>query len=365
MRARLGVLLGAAALAFAIAIPAAAVAPLGPPVIVSDSGCLDTLGNADMAVASDGVIRGFVGFYNCEDPLAYLEGSGRSWNRIVTPYIGQVIAVAYDGTATYLLYTSGDSMYVAKHGNDGTFAPSELLSSTADISSGGDILAANGTWWAVWREGAGSGGELYQAKSYGTDVSRQRITFNGVVDHHPTLALLPGVGAVLVWARGEGPGGFPDREHLRLATSTDGSWSSRALATIGVNDSFPDVFTYVGTTYVAFQRDNHPVVANDGGSGTARFTSFRFPQAGFSPTVGASLGRTFVAWTNFVGTTSSDHTFLAQNDGAGWSVADVSAEPALNQSALRVVARAGRATVLALRQGSPTRTGLAWVRFQP
>jgi hypothetical protein len=176
--------------------------------------------------------------------------------------------------------------------------------------------------------------ELFQAKTYGTDLGRQRITFNPLWDSEPSLARRPGGGAVLAWERNDGPGG--EVSDVRVATSADGTWSSRAFATAGSRNTQPDVFTAGVVTYVTWIRDGRTVAA-DNASGTFRSHTF-VTGASFRPRVAASLGRTFVIWT-----TPGTRTFFAERVAGAWSGAYLSDPP---RPGFAVTGRGGKATAL-------------------
>ncbi len=178
--------------------------------------------------------------------------------------------------------------------------------------------------------------DLFQAKTYGADLGRQQITFDPLWDTAPSLARRPGGGAVLAWERNDGPRG--EAADIRIATSADGAWSSRAFATAGNLNTQPDVFTSGWTTLVAWLRDGRAVAA-DNASGV--FTSHTFlTPADFHPRVAASLGHVFVSWT-----TPDARTFLAERVGGAWTGIYLSDPP---RAGLAMTARSGKTTVLML-----------------
>lgn len=343
MRRPATVVLLSLALLLAVALPAHAVGAFGAPVTVVRSPCSFVFTDADAALGSDGRTRGFVTYNGsgCPFQIWYFQGSGSSWTRQLSPYRGVVLGVAVDGVDTYLLYAAEDGIRITKRTAAG-FTPGRRLSSTAALTGlvpRGDVIATGGTWWAVWSEQVGSGGEfapqeLFQAKTYGTDLSRQRITFNPLWDSEPSLAKRPGGGAVLAWERNDGPGG--EVSDIRVATSANGTWSSRAFATAGSQNTQPDVFTAGVVTYVTWIRDGRTVAA-DNASGVFRSHTF-VTGASFRPRIAASLGRVFVIWT-----TPGNRTFFAERVAGTWSGTYLSDPP---RPGFAVTARAGKATVL-------------------
>jgi hypothetical protein len=326
------------------ALPAQAVGAFSPAVTVVPSPCSFQFADADAALGSDGLTRGFV-TYGPDCPsfqIWYFEGAGSSWTRQLSPYQGVVLGVAVDGVDTYLLYVADDGVRITKRTAAG-FTPGRRLSTAGLIGvvPRGDVIATGGTWWAVWSEQVGPGGEfapqeLFQAKTYGTDLSRQRITFNPLWDSEPSLAKRPSGGAVLAWERNDGPGAL--LSDIRVATSADGAWSSRAFATTGSLNTQPDVFTGGRSTFVAWIRDGRAVAA-DNTSGVFRSHTFN-TAASFRPRIAASLGRAFVIWT-----TPGTRTFFAERVAGTWSGTYLSDPP---RPGFVVTAPGGKATVLML-----------------
>jgi hypothetical protein len=343
MRRLATVVLLCVALLVGAALPAHAVGAFSSAATVVPSPCSFVFADADAALGSDGLTRGFVTYNGsgCPFQIWYLEGSGSSWTRQLSPYRGVVLGVTVDGVDTYLLYQASDGIRITKRTAAG-FTPGRRLSTAGlggVVEPRGDVIATGGTWWAVWSEPVGPGGEfaqqeLFQAKTYGTDQNRQRITFNPLWDNAPSLAKRPGGGAVLAWERNDGPRG--EVSDIRVATSADGTWSSRAFATAGDQNGQPDLFTAGTRTYAAWIRDGRAVAA-DNTSGVFRSHTFLTP-ASFRPRIAASLGRVFVVWT-----TPTPRTFFAERVAGTWSGVYLSDR---DRPGFAVTARAGKATVL-------------------
>jgi hypothetical protein len=231
MRRRSHFLVVAACLALVGALmaatPAGAVQPFGPVVTVTQPGCSFGAVSGDTVVGSDGKVRGFVEFEGggCGTGrvIHYVEGAGGSWTSTPSPYRGIVLGVAWDGTATYLLYAANDGIRITKRTAAG-FTAGRRLSSRGlggAVVPSGDVVAAGGNWWAVWTEQVGPGGEfaqtdLFQALTLGqghfhNGIGRQRITANPLWDGDPSLTMAPGGGSagqvVLAWTRDDGPRG--------------------------------------------------------------------------------------------------------------------------------------------------------------
>jgi hypothetical protein len=317
----------AAALLVATAAPAGAIPPFGPIVTVANapSGCtIDTV-NGDATIGSGSVIRGFFNFVGpgCHpDDIWFAGGFGTSWKVQLTPYRGQVLA-SDQGSGAFVLFSASTGIYLGERsfGNGTYLTPPRQLSSTAPgaVAPTGTVLAGgSNTWWAVWSEQVGPGGEfaqteLFQAKTYGNDLARTQVTNHPDNDHQPALAFRPGGGGELVFVRDNAFGAEPTHSYLRLATAsgTTGAWAGSQFATVGINTD-PSIVTTVsssGHTYVAWLR-NGQVFESDDRSGS--FQAKAFVSHGLSTSIAVSSGRTRVVWSE-----DGDGTVLAERLGSG------------------------------------------------
>jgi len=356
---RFGTMLLVALAVAAVAAPARAVGAFGPAVTVVDLGCAS--GDYSVAKASvnaDGVTRGWavtVGASCGDDRIWYFQGAGGSWTRQRSPYRGVLMAAASDGTGAYLMYRASDGVHLAKRTPGGTFTAGRLLSDTTNRFIAGAVIATGGSWWAVWTEQTGQNrfGDpvygLFQAKTYGTDQARQRITFSDDSDGQPDLALRPGGGAVLVWQRITE---LPETGSIRVATSADGAWASRAFTTgsdFGPYNQTPAVATDSRWTYVTWELDQH-VFESDNRSGS--FHSHRFVTPGSVPAIAASSGRTFVVWTTLARAGVPSHVFVAERSGGSWTGLNLPRTTPGYERAAEVTGHRGKATVLLFATGA-------------
>ena len=348
--------LAAAALAAGVA-PAGAVTPFGPIVTVmpAPAGCAVDHVDGDAEISPfNGVIRGFANFSGTgcdEDAIWFFGGAGGSWTFQQTPYEGRVLA-AGEYSASYVLFSSVAGIQLGKRGiaTGAYLTPARQLSSAIPgaVRPQGDVLAGPGhTWWAVWSEQVGAGGEfaqteLFQAKTYGApDLARTQVTNHPDNDHQPALAFKPGGGGELVFVRDDAFGGGPTRSHVRLATASGdaGAWTDRAFATIGLNYG-PSIDTTSGPgghTYIAWIRDQRPFESDDRSGG---FQAHAFAGASSTTEVDASGGQVHVAWPQ-----SGAGTVLAERGAGGaWTKATVSTVDSRLDPL--VLSRGGRATVL-------------------
>jgi hypothetical protein len=349
--------LAAATAPLLVAAPARAVTAFGPIVTVmpAPAGCAVDHVDGDAEISPfNGVVRGFANFSGngCdEDAIWFFGGRGGSWTFQRTPYQGQVLAVG-EYSASYVLFSSATGIHLGKRGvaTGGYLTPARQLSSTVPgaVRAQGDVLAGpSHTWWAVWSEQVGQGGEfaqaeLFQAKTYGTpDLARTQVTNHPDNDHQPWLAFRPGGGGELAFVRDDAFGGGPTYSHLRLATASgnSGVWTGRQFAAVGLNYG-PSIATTSGTgghTYVSWIRGQQPFESDDRSGG---FQHRAFVGSGFTTDVDASGGQVHVVWPQ-----SGGGTVLAERStGGAWTKATVSTvESRLNPI---VVSRSGRATVL-------------------
>jgi hypothetical protein len=365
--------LGAALLLVAVlATPARAIGSFGPPVGIDDPPCTFDGFNTDLARDTGEVAHGFTDLWgsscNTGVRIDYFEGSGTAWTREATPYHGFVVAVAWDRTGTYLLYVdiARLELRITKRLSNGTYTGGRLLSTHVGPDGSlaqGDVVAAGGQWWAVWREHVAPGGspgdefdqtDLFQAYTVGGTLhARQRITTAPQWDSAPALARTPAgtFPLTLVWARG-GSDFNPGQTDLRRALgNAGGSWSSSSLATLGVLNFWPDVQVDGTTTYVAWNRDGRTVAAdNRAGS----FASHTFNTPGVQnvpPRVAVSSGSVSVGWT--APTSTTFRAFVARQAGSAWTGTFASPASATRRQLLEGIApKAGKATAVILSLGS-------------
>jgi hypothetical protein len=317
----------AATLLVVTAAPAAAIPPLGPVVTVANApaGCSIDSVNGDATIGGGSVIRGFFNFAGsgCDsDEIWFVGGFGTTWKVLLTPYRGTVLA-SDQLSGAFVLFSSSTGIYLGERslGNGTYLSPPRQLSSTAPgaVAPTGAILAGgSNTWWAVWSEQVGPGGEfaqteLFQAKTYGNDLPRTQVTNNPDNDRQPALAFRPGGGGELVFVRDNAFGDEPTHSYLRLATAsgTTGAWAGSQFAAVGINTD-PSIETTVGPgghTYVAWLRDGQ-VFESDNRSGG--FQHKAFVANGLSTDIGVSGGRTRVVWSE-----AGDGTVLAERLGSG------------------------------------------------
>jgi hypothetical protein len=351
----------AGALAVAAAMPAGAVQPFGQVVTVVQPGGAFDMASGDAVVGSDGMVRGFVEFeggtLGDDRPITYYEGSGTHWTTLPSPYRGAVMGVAWDGSATYLLYAAGDGIRITKHTASGFTGGRVISPYDGNLSPSGDVVAAGGNWWAVWNEPVGPGGEfaqtdLFQALTLGRGhfhdgINRQRITFDPLMDGNPSLTLAPDGGsgghAVLAWTRDDGMRG--ESSAIRFARAAfDGRWSSQLYRTGGHWAAAPDLFTYGPQVFAAYQLDGRIIQATNPPAGVV---TNRFRTPGGGPRVASSYGHTFVAWTSLRG-----QIMVGEATGAGVNTELNLTPTAGEQQLVSISGRTGKATVLAVSFGT-------------
>jgi hypothetical protein len=145
------------------------------------------------------------------------------------------------------------------------------------------LAGGHNTWWAVWSEQVGPGGEfaqteLFQAKTYGGALTRTRVTFNPDNDHQPALAFRPGGGGELAFVRDNGFGDEPTHSYLRLATApgTSGTWTGHQARAFVAHGRSTDVNVAGGRTRVVWseQGDGTVLAERLGGGGWTKGTVY-------------------------------------------------------------------------------------------
>ena len=124
----------------------------------------------DATVASGQVTRGFFNFAGsgCDsDAIWFAGGFGTSWKVQRTPYRGQVMA-SDQGSGAFVLFAASSGIFLGERsfGNGTYLTPPRQLSTTTPgaVPPQGTVLAGgSNTWWAVWSEQVGPGGEFARA----------------------------------------------------------------------------------------------------------------------------------------------------------------------------------------------------------
>ena len=342
---------------------AGAVGPFGPPQTLV-AACSDGRdGNGDAAIAVDGTVRGFA---NCSgavsDPIRYYRSRPDGvLTEQTTPYVGQVLATAWDGqNAIYVVIAQFGVLVIGKRvESTGAYSPLTTLARQTRPDATpftADVVAAAGRWWAVWSEEFGSfvpGGpvpqtELFQRHTLLGVQGRTRVTFATTLDDtQPTLALLAGR-PTMVWTRGSASA----QNDLWIGQTAGGPWQAHPLATLGNQNTHADMTVSAGVTWVTWNRDGQIAVA-DNGSGTFASRLFTGPAGQASVAVSGTHG--FVSW--HMGNT--DRVMIAERAGSTWTTAQLDTVASRSP---RVLAQATRARVVYLRL--PTNPGTLTLRTQ-
>ena len=337
--------------------PASAqVGPFDPPQPVV-GGCESFFGDA--VVTASGETRGFV---TCETPTGLrIRFFSRTAAGTVNPsestgFVGNVLGVAHDSTATYVLFHNDTQILIGKRTNAGGygFRVVDTFLGGGPFPTG-DVIARDGQWFGVWSEQVGPGEfgqtELFQG---GTAFPVRRITTTpeNVDDFLPSLTY-SGVTPVLAWTRALAS--EPGSSDVWVAKLISGAWQSRVFASAGFNNFLPDIQWSGGVAVVTWNRDNFVVVASNP---TGSFTSHTFNTGGIAPKVAPSISPTaaddiFVTWTAF--NPAGDRVFFAETASSSvngtWHGATIA--PA-NTFPFAVGAAGGKA-IVAYQEGATVR----------
>jgi len=291
------------AVLFSTATPVgAAVRPFNPPQTVV-GGCSGGFNLADSVVTSSGAL---VGFATCPSPSGLpIRFFSRNPDGTVNPsqatgFFGSVMAVTYDTTATYVLYSNDFQIRVGKRTNTGVFSSRAVDTWGGVATVAGDILARDGRWFGVWSKQLPGDDEFAPSGlfSSGTGLPISQVTTTGD-NILPTLAY-SGTIPVAIWVRTTSPA--LSGSDLILKKYIGGTWQGeRVFASLGTDNFSPDMHVTAGRTFVTWERDGFIVVASNA---TGSFTSHRFNTGGLEPRVAASttsgvIDHVFVTWTAF------------------------------------------------------------------
>ncbi|MDT7570302.1 MAG: hypothetical protein QOE05_476 [Actinomycetota bacterium] len=207
---------------FVAAVLTTALAITAPADAAVDRSCVYT-----GTVGTDGVVHAF-GWCEYDENGSVASGRGPQLSTRAVPNFVQVLDVADDGSRMWVL--------TADQTAHGTFLTAYDRSGRAvgrrrvgNVASDGSLIARGGEYWAVYTQVRAYQGRsvsvLFQTKTIGTDVAPTQITGpSEASDVSPVLAFRPGGGVVLAWAR---YAQTTSSARIRLASSTDGRWSSR------------------------------------------------------------------------------------------------------------------------------------------
>jgi hypothetical protein len=269
-------------------LPAAAVEPFSGPTSIVGSSCANGVG--DGSGSDNGTVRGAIGCNaEADSPISVFWYQGiRTVKK--SPYVGQVIATAWDGANyLYILFQQAKTVKIGRVSDSGSFVVPTVLSTTAAPYTSGDVVAANGKWWAVWHEMVGSQAELYQARTLLAVQHRTRITTNPVQDLEPRLAYSQGH-VEMIWSRYTPDMGASD---LWVAGSTGGGWASRLLTAVGTHNNMPDIAMAGSRIYLSWTRDG---VVNSSQNTAGGWATRSFTVHGYNSRLAVSNGRIFISY---------------------------------------------------------------------
>jgi hypothetical protein len=349
------------------------------PVVVVDPRCQPDFGTAVAASGAYGLVHGFANYVRgtCGDSSAwYFQGTAGRWTQTRSPYQGDVLAVADDGTSTWILYLDGrsyDRVLLGRRLHTGRwfFPPvlSRLVGSAVGSGvQGASLVASGGRWWAVWAQAlpdpqsSSPATTLFQAKTLGGTQSAHRITSvtSAYPESRPALALTRDAhgrptGAVLAWARDVGShAAFVENDELWCGRAgLGGRWTTSTWLSVPAAAHpyalTPALARVGGTTWMAWARqsmdveapvDSRVLVTSDPAhAGSAR----PFATGGSNVVVAATTTRVDLAWQ----ATDVATIAVATRKAGRWSARIVQPGPdEIRVRPLLVTSANGRLTVL-------------------
>jgi hypothetical protein len=281
---------------------------VGPPHVAAATVDPDFQAAADSA----GTVHGFVDSAQSGygSRLTYFRTSPTGTASALSPYTGQVVAVAWDGVdGTYVVYFHGNSLYLAvHHDRTASFSAPKVLS--ASYNYGGVALVASaGKWWVVWGELEGQHQVLFERHTLHGSGDRTHAVSTPATssDYEPSLTYHDGT-ASLAWVRTPSTNAWP--AVLKFGTGTGGLFSQTTLAS-GADAHSPDVSVSAGRTYVTWEDDNY-IHEQDRAAGA--WVSHTFTTRGIGPSVAVVAGHPYLAWTTY-----GTQILLAERTGSAWA----------------------------------------------
>lgn len=335
---QLALSIAAASWSIVAAVPSAsAVESFGASVRVSPDGCV----RVSAAAGPDGVVRGAV---QCGWQLRPVSGNASAWRLgpALAPQ-GQLLDAAQDATGTYVLFRGvRGGVGVVKVARDGKPGPTRWLTTSTAVDSFGSIVARGGRWAAVWTEFRDStpSTDLWQAGTLFAEPGRRQVTTDARRDTGPSLALRPGGGLVLLWARLDS-----GTTQLRLANSSGGAWSSRQLAA-SPSITYPSLVAGDRSLFATWSRGTRAVVAsNESGTWVSRSPA-AWPCARDNTHLTAVAGKLVVGYN----TCDNNRLVVHERASARWTGVTLFPSAALELNTLS--ATGSNAVVLGARLGS-------------
>ncbi|MFN2624580.1 MAG: hypothetical protein ABR520_00665 [Mycobacteriales bacterium] len=316
-------------------VPAKAAPPTFAQAYIAPAGCVV----ADIAARGRATV---VGFGTCAPSgialrIIFVEGTGGEWRQELSPYNGQVVAVADDGQTTFALIFDDAGLAVVGRRADGTYLSPRVVHSNFGVTPEADLVASAGQWWAVWTYG----GPLFQATTLGRTRATQQITYartpgpsHTLSDHDPFLQLSDGT-IWLAWShlsrQDDDTGKTVGTGHYDLRVSTSSirtaRWSSVA-APISPNvfNRGPQIASLANHVAVAWEADLVPYFADRVYGARFRRVRLGASACDFAPYVRlvALRPRVNVAFNGCASESRSDRRIVVTTrTAARWTVDDV------------------------------------------
>lgn len=346
-------------------VPAAADETFGPPVVASTQCDM----NEAMTSTPGGEIHVFARCETSRNAIHLVRRVQGRWSTTPTPFADvYAIEAAADATGTYLLFASRGTAPTREDGThvdppfsvlnltkrrlDGTWTPPTVLTRSFSghvthpfVAAG--LAASGGKWWAVWPEEARTSSGafrygLFEAHTMLAPQARRRITDQTQwEDEGPQLAVRPGGGVVMVWAR------RPPRNtnsvgptRVMFASRTGPTWSSRMLDEDDSN-GYARIATTKEHVFASWKHQKRPVIASNE-SGTLVRRILPNPGCAWSPFLAVSHGQVAVGYGTCAPEQGRRVSVVATRTAGRWTSSTVFSSDTL----YGVLSVAGRATAI-------------------
>ncbi len=276
----------------------------GPKTVIGRRACHP----ADVVARPDATV---IGFTQCgsQARITFIRGKAGRWVTEASPFVADLIAVADDGRKTYALVVTLHDFRLVVRDSAGKYSSTFLAHSRFVHSAG--LVARDGKWLAVWaeQENYETPEYLYEAGTW-AGARQQRKLVHPVASRNPELTV-DGQGDVyLAYETYLRNAAAP--KTLLLSKRQGGEWASPRVVGTAVTDSAlaPELVADASRLLVSYTENGVPVLAESADGGTSwRKTYFETDWGAQRTSVAASVGSTYIAFSENTGQNEADGTY--------------------------------------------------------